>query len=78
MREIRLSGSEGGGAEMNRLFLPQSYFENSLEYFSPFSLALKSKLIEQKREITNHQVRNSCLVTCKIIEFWKGSGDVEY
>jgi hypothetical protein len=22
MREIRLSGSEGGGAEMNRLFLP--------------------------------------------------------
>ena len=24
MREIRLSGSEGGGAEMNRLFLPLS------------------------------------------------------
>ncbi len=26
MREIRLSGSEGGGAEMNRLFLPLSKY----------------------------------------------------
>jgi hypothetical protein len=25
MREIRLSGSEGGGAESNRLFLPLSF-----------------------------------------------------
>jgi hypothetical protein len=26
MREIRLSGSEGGGAESNRLFLPLSKY----------------------------------------------------
>ena len=30
MREIRTSGSEGGGAGINRLFLPLSYLNSQI------------------------------------------------
>ena len=35
MRENRLSGSEGGGAELNRPSLPLSFFELALKHLLP-------------------------------------------
>ena len=73
MREIRLSGSEGGGAEMNRLFLPLSNSAAARSFPVPVQLSTTNAncvfVVATKDSPNNQGLRIHGLLPNRAVQF---------